>query len=106
MDSDFQWYGNSQVRRIQEAQRVAIDEVTQLATQRAVALVPVVTGTLQGSIRHEPATIARDGAAEGEFGSYDVVYALPVETRTPYLRPAFDAYVPSLPERIARRLNP
>lgn len=73
------WRGQEVFRQVMEAARKGIDATTADCVNEAKENVPVVTGTLQGSIRIEPATI--DGpTAKGRWGSFDVNYALAVET--------------------------
>jgi len=63
------------------------------------------TATLQGSIQMRPAE-ERGRAVVGQWGSFDVHYAIFVELGTsrmkaiPYLRPAADVEYPKLAKRI------
>lgn len=58
------------------------------------------TGTLEGSIRPVVAAHKQGSEFVGLWGSADVAYALPVEFRLPFLRPAADAEYPNLARNI------
>ena len=73
------WRGDEVLRHTQRAIRYAIDETMSACVDDAKRNVPRVTGTLQGSIQIEPASIDRNGKVVGEWGSFDVNYALAVE---------------------------
>lgn len=60
------------------------------------------TGTLEGSIRPVIAAHKEGSEFVGLWGSVDVAYALPVEFRLPFLRPAADAEYPNLAGRIEK----
>ena len=103
---DVQWNGDEHIRRMTEATRDAIDETAILCVQRAVSTVHVVTAVLQGGIDFKPAQIEPGGKeVVGEWGVYDVDYAIWEELLHPYVRPAADAYYPGIKGRIARRLT-
>ena len=101
------WHGDKFLRRIEKAQREAIDETTGAAVLVAQAdLYPghgLITGILQGSIHAEQAQ-RRGSRIVGRWGSFDVVYAGPIERRYGYLRKAADAEYPKLAKRIKANL--
>ena len=108
---DLNWYGDAILKSLLEAAREGIDETMEEATADAVANTPVVTGTLQGSIRpHEPAEI-KGKMVEGVWGSQAVHYAIYVETGTSRSRGrhmlgnAADKEYPKLTQRIARNVK-
>ena len=97
------------VNAVLESARDGIDETMGAAAAEAQPNTPYVTGNLRRSIRpHEPAQI-KGNRVEGEWGSHDVDYALPVEVGTAtregrhMLTNAADKEYPQLPDRIARR---
>jgi len=89
------------------ATRQGMDSVMSKCVGMAKGTVPVVTATLQGSIRMEP-TKEQGGEMVGRWGSYNVLYAIFVELGTskmsaqPYLRPSADRLYPTLPGEIKR----
>ena len=95
------WKGEDLKRKIETAQRQAIDATMAGCIVEAKERVPVRTATLQGSIRMEPARPVGDMVV-GRWGSFEVNYALWVEigtarmSGTPYLRPAADHQYPLL----------
>ena len=125
------WHGDEILKRLREATRDGIDETMGLCVNGSKERVPVITATYQGSIRFEPATIQGD-RVRGQWGSFDVGYALKVETgRGPegptkiddrlqggrqrqrirtgqgkgVLRGQADAHYPDLPDRIRARFQ-
>ena len=88
-----QWHGDEQLRRTIRALQYGIDATTSVGTQVAKDLVHKDTGTLQGSIRPEPAKITGEQVV-GAFGPHDVKYARYQEFLPPsrggktYMRPA------------------
>ena len=133
MPSNFNidWKGQEVTDLVLEASRWAIDETMAAAVTDAKTNVPVRTATLQGSIRLTP-SVRTGNSVTGVWGSFDVNYALAVETgnrsligpegsssresgpaRGPgkntgnknFFRNAADKEYPKLNERIAKRLN-
>ena len=125
------WRGDEVFDRMLDATKIAIDETTAECVKDAKENVPVVTATLQGSLRIEPAMVKR-GEVSGLWGSFDVNYALAVETgnrslvgpsgsstrerggaggrgkntgNRNFLRNAADKHYPRLIGRIRRRLK-
>jgi hypothetical protein len=100
------WAGAALAMQIRRNCVDAIDETMAECVTTAKDRVRVASGTLQGSIRFEPATMTGLGA-EGKWGSFDVGYAIYQElgtykmTAQPYLRPAADMHYPALAKRIA-----
>ncbi len=109
------WRGREMEQRVELAARIAIDETMAEAVREAKVRTPVRTGTLQGSIRFEPAR--REGnRVVGRWGSFDVNYALFVEvghhTRSGsfvpgryMLRQGADIAYPKLRDRLRRALR-
>lgn len=103
------WNGKPVIDKTLLAAAKGIDSVMAKCIVMAKVDVPVVTATLQGSIRMEPAQIQGD-VLVGKWGSYNVMYAVFVELGTihmdaqPYLRPAADKYYPTLPGEIRRAM--
>ena len=95
------------MRRVEKAEREAIDETTASAALMAQAdLYPghgLITGLLQGSIKAEQARRKRNGFI-GRWGSFDVLYAVFVEIRYGFLRKAAEGEYPNLAGRIKARL--
>ena len=81
------WRGPQVRRAIQRASQLAIDKTTAECVNDAKQNVPVVTATLQGSFRIEPAEI-KGAFVSGRWGSFDVNYALAIEMGNPSLIPA------------------
>lgn len=64
------------------------------------------TGTLEGSVRIEPATKIGADRYQGSFGSYDVVYALPIEVlHGHFLRNAADIEFSKLGANLRKELG-
>ena len=84
---DVDWRGKQVRRAIQRASQRAIDKTTAECVDDAKQNVPVVTATLQGSLRIEPAEI-KGNVVSGRWGSFDVNYALAVEMGNRSLVPA------------------
>lgn len=111
MSSKLTWHGDAIKQRLQEAQRLAIDETTASCVGPAKDRVRVKTRILQGSIQFRPAT--REGSRTvGRWGSFDVNYALWQEITTfahaghqPYLRPAAEEEYPKLAARVKARFG-
>jgi hypothetical protein len=89
----------------------AIDDTTAAAAIEAKSNHPTwsnVTGTLEGSIRMEPARQVAPTLYRGMFGSFDVNYAIYQELGTRYiaaghfLRNAADRVFPTLGARLRR----
>lgn len=106
MSGTLTWNGNEIKAKLQEAQRLAIDETTHACVTPAKNRVRRISGTLQGSIQARPAR--REGSRTvGRWGSFDVNYALWQEIITfsraghqPYLRPAAEEEYPKLAARV------
>jgi HK97 gp10 family phage protein len=106
------WNAGAVEDHIRDAVRRAIDETTAACVARAKSNHPWKnrTGTLEGSIQMRPAQAGPEGI-RGEWGSYNVRYALFQEIGTsrmrarPYLRPAAQIEYPRLPDRIRRNLG-
>jgi hypothetical protein len=104
--SGLTWNGDKIKAKLQEAQRLAIDETTGSCVEPAKNRVRVKTRILQGSIQFRPAR--REGSRTvGRWGSFDVNYALWQEIITfshaghqPYLRPAAEEEYPKLAARV------
>ncbi|HBY46024.1 MAG TPA: hypothetical protein DEU95_06285 [Chloroflexi bacterium] len=101
------WYGNQLLAQIHEQTARAMDAVLSDATASAQRSAPIDTGALKNSITFKPA-VKTGGALVGSFGSYDIGYAIYQEMGTyrmaarPYLRPAADAFFPTLLDRIGK----
>jgi hypothetical protein len=99
------WRGGAIVGRTKHATRQGLEETLARCVTMAMGLVRVEFGTLQGSLRYEML-----GNEEGEWGSFDVNYALFQElgtwkmTAKPYLRPSADFEYPMLAARIRRAM--
>ena len=110
MATQVEWRGAQVLDKLLKAVKDGIDETMAECVTEAVRIVPVDTTTLQGSLRVEPAEISRNEVV-GEWGSFDVDYAIYVELGTykmraqPYLRPSADREYPHLKGRIARRFR-
>ena len=127
-NSRVDWRGPQVRRAVERASQRAIDKTTSLCVKDAKDNVPVVTATLQGSFKIQPAEI-EGNFVTGLWGSFDVNYALAVELgnrslvpsggdtqretlpnsgrgirtgNTGFLRGAADKEYPKLRERIAR----
>ena len=74
-----EWRGDQILAKVVRACRFAIDKTHAEAVDDAKTNVPVLSATLQGSLRLEPAA-ERRGTVVGRFGSFDVNYALGIET--------------------------
>ena len=102
------WKGDQIKDRLLNAARQGIDETMAAGVVEAKNNTPVVTGTLQGSIQFRPARIEGDRVV-GRWGSFDVNYAIYVETGTRgrpgvnMLRRAADQEEPKLLDRIRER---
>ena len=67
MASSFKWNGDKIVKKIIAASKGAIDETTAACVNDAKPNTPVITGTLQGSIRLTPA-VERKRVVTGTVG--------------------------------------
>lgn len=89
----------------QEASRRGIDRTLAGCIAPAKSRTPVVSGTLQGSIRFEPAKV-EGWRVVGQWGSFDVNYSIFVETGANgrpgrnMLRGTADEQYPNLPHEI------
>ena len=107
MSGKLTWHGDAILKRIQESERLGIDETTASCVAPAKDRVHVKTRILQGSIQFRPATREGDRTV-GKWGSFDVNYAfwqevLPEPRGRAYLRPAADQEHPKLKARIVAR---
>lgn len=99
------WRGEIIVSKYQAATIIAVNQTMGEAVAVARRMVRVKTSTLQGSIRMKSA-VKKRGGVSGEWGSFDVNYALWQEIGTkvmqgkPYLRPAADFQYRFLGRRI------
>ena len=102
------WNGKPVIDKVMLATAKGMDSVMAKCVGEAKAIVPKVTTTLQGSIRVGGPTEMKGNELVGVWGSYNVDYAIFVETGTskmsaqPYLRPAADRFYPTLPDEIKR----
>lgn len=100
--------------RLERAVRMGIDETTAAAAIYAKQNHPTWqnrTGTLEGSIRMDPAQKVGPHTWRGRFGSFDVMYAKFLELGTRFiaagyfLRNAADVTFPTVGQRIARYMR-
>ena len=125
------WKGNDVLDKVVQATKWGIDKTTAACVVDAKENVPVVTATLQGSLRIEPAE-QRGVQVSGLWGSFDVNYALAIEMKNPslavsggdntretlpytgrgkntgnsgFLRGAADKEYPGLADRVAERFK-
>ena len=85
----------------------AVDRTMADGVNFAKRRVNVDTGSLQGSIKFEPATI-ENGRPHGLWGSFDINYAADQEFGRhgkPYLRPAAKAVYPNLAKYIREEFS-
>ena len=107
---ELNWRGEEVKQATIQAARYAIDETTAAAVNEAKPNTPVVTGTLQGSIRIEPAHV-ENNIVVGRWGSFAVNYAFFVEVGRRgragrnMLRNAADSQYPQLRERIRKNIS-
>ena len=94
--------GKEVLSAVQQAAKDGVDETMAACVNEAKPNTPVITGALQGSIRFDPAQVRRN-AVEGEWGSFDIDYALKIELARNMLRNAADAKYPELSGNIAKR---
>lgn len=103
------WRGPIVSARVRHAQIAGINKTMGECVVSAKGLVHVDTATLQGSLRLENAQ-AYGGGARGQWGSFDVNYALWQEVLPPhrggkaYLRPSADRCYPNLAGHIRAAL--
>ena len=81
------WRGPEVKRAVLKASQRAVDDTMSRAVKDAKQNVPVVTATLQGSIRIQPSEIKGEDV-DGLWGSFEVNYALAVETGNRALVPS------------------
>ena len=104
------WKGDEVKKRWLEAARQGIEETMAACVVDAKRETPVRTGTLQGSVRFEPAKV-RGNEAKGTWGSFDVNYAVYVEVGTRgrpgvnMLRDSADENYPKLAGNIRSRFG-
>lgn len=105
----FDWRGRQVKDKMLNACAKGINAVMASCVAMAKVIHPPVvrTGTFQGSIQLRAAEVKAGGHVEGQWGSYDVNYALPLETKTfsrvgllRPLRKSADVYYPDLPKRV------
>jgi hypothetical protein len=75
------WHGKDITEKVVKAAKLSIDQTLAQCVLRAKKLVPVKTSALQGSIQMRAAERTSYGA-RGEWGSYNIKYAIFVETGT------------------------
>jgi hypothetical protein len=102
------WKGKEVGQKVRLASVRGINVTLGSCIITAKQLVHVKTSLLQGSIRAEPATPTASGA-RGQWGSFDVNYALwqevlPEPRGRAYLRPSGDTHYRSLPRNIKAAL--
>lgn len=79
------WNGEEVVKKVIFNARIAMDRVMSKCVIEAKGTVPKVTTALQGSIRMQP-TKESGGQLVGRWGSYNIKYAIYIETGTdPYI---------------------
>ena len=109
----FDWRGDEVKDLVERAGVIGIDATLAACVLAAKPNTPYQYGNLRRSIRFTPAQVV-GGIVEGEWGSFDVNYALWHEIGTKYitakyyLRNASDQEYPRLPHRMAaafRRLQ-
>jgi len=102
------WRGAQVLSAVKEATKAAMNETTMKAVEAAhTQLYPghgFITGLLHGSLKSEPAT-EEGGEISARWGSFDVNYALYIETRYGYLRYGADAEYPGLAKRMVEHLG-
>ena len=77
---NFEWYGGKVGRKVVKATRQAMEETMAACVVDAKQNVPVVTAVLQGSLRMSDPPVEQNGESlRGQWGSFDVNYALAVE---------------------------
>lgn len=100
-----EWRGEMIVAKTKRAAIIGVNQTMAKCVEMAKTLVRVEFGTLQGSIRMEPAKPSGAGI-KGTWGSFDVNYAIWQEIGTsvmsaqPYLRPSADFEYGLLESRI------
>ena len=108
--ADFNWKGDKLRDLIHEAAVEALEETGVACVRDAHPNTPIVTGTLRGSLRFQPAQTTREGTFV-EWGSFGVNYAAVVEfgrgqRRGRYmLRNAADREYVKLADRLRKRLK-
>ena len=79
------WNGEAIIKKTLDKTRLAMDRIMAKCIKEAKGDVPVKTSTLQGSIRMKPTRLQGNDLV-GEWGSYNVKYAIYIETGTdPYV---------------------
>ena len=130
MASNREWNGDKVAELVRQATERGMQSVVADCIKDAKENVPVQTGNLQRSIRADPPDTNRDGVSI-TWGSFDVNYALAVETgnrsligpqegadplpvtkspgknhgNTHFLRGATDKFYPELGDRIKKELG-
>lgn len=104
------WNGDKVRRRVNLAAKDAIDETLEQAAKDAQGnhWWANRSGSLEGNIVVEPATVDARGQVSGRFGTSlrrAGFYGLFLERKTPFLRPAADREFPHLGRRIRVRLS-
>lgn len=95
------WRGQNVLAKILDDVRKGADVTTADCVVTAKTHTPVISGTLQGSIKAEGAVI-QGKTVVARWGSFDVNYALVVEMRVMMLRRAADAEYPKFRNNIKR----
>ena len=99
-----EWNGQKVYNKTTLAIARAIDYTAVQCVRTAKPNTPVVTSTLQGSIKMKGAKITRSGV-RGLWGSFKPEYALYVERRRKMLTNATEKHYPKLYIRIIQEIN-
>lgn len=102
--AELRWNGDKVLKEMLKATRFGIDDTTAECVRTAKPKTPVVTGTLQGSERATPA-VEQGNRVVGQWGSFDVNYALVVEQRVNMLRSSADEVYPKLRQNIKKHVS-
>ena len=103
--STVEWNGDAILEATAKAAILGMDETLALCTAGAIGKVHIVSSDLQGSIHFEPSKRVSKFLVAGQWGSYDINYALIEEIRHPYLRPQADTYYGGTGKRIGKHLE-
>ena len=103
--STVEWNGDALLDMVAKAAIDGLDETAALCTAGAIGQVHIISSDLQGSLHFTPAERVSKNLVTGQWGSYDIEYALQEELLHPYLRPQADRYYPDIGKRIGARLK-
>ena len=87
---NYEWYGDKYIKSVNDAKRMGLTGAAMVVQGAAIALSPVKTGNLRGSISFK--VESEDEARVGtnvEYAPY-VEYGTKKMSAQPYLRPALD----------------